>query len=87
MAQTNSMTPDQLRRWRYYVEALIERAIEILDTIDGDPDLEDGEDGEPSLASPSGGENQMIWCAGADDDREWADGNRPRHMPRASARG
>ncbi len=43
------MTPAQYRRWRFYAEALIEQAIEILDTIDGYADLEDGGDGEPSL--------------------------------------
>ncbi len=65
------MTPAQYRRWRFYAESLIEQAITILDTIDGDPDLEDGGDGEPSLASPIGGESQIIWAAGADDDRDW----------------
>ena len=65
------MTPAQYRRWRFYAEALIEQAIEILDAIDGDADLEDGGEGEPSLASPIGGESQIIWCAGADDDRDW----------------
>ncbi len=64
------MTPAQVRRWRFYAESLIEQAIEILDAIDGDADLEDGGDGEPSLASPAGGESQIIWCAGSDDDRE-----------------
>ncbi len=53
-----------------HAEARIEQAITILDTIDGDADLEDGGDGEPSLASPSGGESQIIWCAGRDDDWE-----------------
>ena len=53
-----------------YAESLIEQAIEILDTIDGDADLEDGGDGEPSLACPVGGDSQIIWCAGRDDDQE-----------------
>jgi hypothetical protein len=44
--------------------------IEILDTIDGDADLEDGGNGEPSLASPVGGGSQICWSAGSDDDRE-----------------
>ncbi len=65
------MTPAQYRRWRFYAESLIEQAISILDTLDGDADLEDGGEGEPSLASPIGGESQIIWCAGADDDRDW----------------
>ena len=71
MALSEPMTPAQIRRWRFYAEALIEQAIEILDAIDGDADLEDGGDGEPSLASPVGGKSQIIWCAGADDDRDW----------------
>ena len=35
---------------RAYLEAWIERAIVLLDDIDGDPDLEDGADAEPYLA-------------------------------------
>jgi hypothetical protein len=66
------MTPAELRRWRFYAESLIEQAITILDTIDGDADLEDERDEEPSLASPVGGENQICWCSGSDDDREQA---------------
>ena len=64
------MSPAQYRRWRFFAESLIEQAITILDTIDGDADMEDGGDGEPSLASPAGGDSQICWCAGADDDRE-----------------
>ncbi len=64
------MTPAELRRWRFYAESLIEQAISILDTLDGDADLEDGGDGEPSLASPVGGESQLSWSAGSDDDGE-----------------
>ena len=64
------MTRSEYRRWRFYAESLIEHAITILDTLDGDADLEDGGDGEPSLASPAGGESQIIWCTGSDDDRE-----------------
>jgi hypothetical protein len=64
------MTPAQVWRWRFYAESLIEQAIEILDAIDGDADLEDGGEGEPFLASPIGGESQMCWSAGCDDDRE-----------------
>jgi hypothetical protein len=65
------MTPAEVRRWRFYAEALIEQAISILDAIDGDADLEDGADDEPSLGSPVGGESQLCWNAGSDDDREW----------------
>ncbi len=70
MARSDLMTPAELRRWRFYAESLIEQAISILDTLDGDADLEDGGDGEPSLASPAGGESQLCWSAGGDDDRE-----------------
>lgn len=50
------------RRWRFYAESLIDQAMTILDSLDGD--------GEPSLACPAGGESQIMWSAGADDDRE-----------------
>jgi hypothetical protein len=66
------MTPAEFRRWRFYAESLIEQAIEILDVIDEDADLEDGGEGGFSLASPVGGASQIIWCAGCDDDREQA---------------
>ncbi len=66
------MTHAEYRRWRFYAESLIEQAISILDTLDGDADIEDGGDGEPSLASPVGGESQLCWSAGSDDDREQA---------------
>ena len=36
---------------RSALEALIEELIALLDSIDGDPDLEDNADGEPSLGS------------------------------------
>jgi hypothetical protein len=65
------MTPAEVRRWRFYAESLIEQAIDILNEIDGDADLEDVGDREPSLASPVGGQSQVIWCVGADDDRDW----------------
>jgi hypothetical protein len=64
------MTPAEYRRWRFYAEALIQQAIDILDQLDGCEDLEDGGDAEPSLASPVGGDNQLCWSAGSDDDRE-----------------
>jgi hypothetical protein len=64
------MTREQYFRWRFYAESLIEQAITILDTLDGEADLEDGADTEPSLASPTGGDSQICWCSGCDDDRE-----------------
>ncbi len=67
-----TLTPAALAQWRAFAESLIEQAITILDTIDGDADLEDGGDGEPSLASPIGGESQLCWSSGCDDDREEA---------------
>jgi hypothetical protein len=67
------MTPAHYRRWRFYAESLIEQAITILDTLDGDADLEDGGEDEPSLASPIGGQSETCWCAGCDDDRETPD--------------
>ena len=44
MPLPREMTPAAVRKWRAYAEDLIERAITILDELDGDPDL------EPSLA-------------------------------------
>ncbi len=64
------MTRAEYRRWRASVEHVIQQAIDLLDQLDGDPDLEDGADDEPSLASPVGGDSQICWSAGADDDRE-----------------
>jgi hypothetical protein len=65
------MTLAEYRRWRFYVEHLIQPAIDILDDIDGDADLEDGGDDEPSLGAPIGGDSQLCWSAGSDDDRDW----------------
>ena len=64
------MTPAQYRKWRFYAESLIQQAIDILDALDGNTDLEEGGDLEPSLGSPVGGESQLCWFAGCDDDRE-----------------
>jgi hypothetical protein len=69
MARSDQMSPAQQRNWRFYAD-LIQQAIDILDEIDGDPDMEDGVDEEPSLASPIGGESQLCWSAGSGDDRE-----------------
>ncbi|MBQ0820966.1 hypothetical protein KBI52_12190 [Microvirga sp. HBU67558] len=41
------MTSTQYRKWRFYAESLIQQAIDILDAIDGDVDLEDNGDTEP----------------------------------------
>lgn len=76
-------------RYRPEIEAMIERLIDILDVIDGDPDL------EPSLAFPEcqprdlmpGGFNrgflldcnssQLGWDHGRSDDREDDAGDNP----------
>ena len=47
---TKQMTPEAIAKWRFCAESLIERAITILEEIDGDVDLEDGGDHEPYLA-------------------------------------
>ncbi len=73
------MTPAQIREWRFYAEALIEQAIEILDTIDGDADLEDvvdtdledGADDEPSLGWTEDGltgANYSVWNVDCEHD-------------------
>jgi hypothetical protein len=64
------MDPAQYRRWRFLAESLIEQAIDILNELDADADLEDGADDEPTLGSASGGDSQLCWSAGCDDDRE-----------------
>jgi hypothetical protein len=70
MARSTPVTPAEYRKWRFYAEALIQQAIDILDELDGCEDLEDSGDAEPSLACPVGGDNQICWSAGCDDDRE-----------------
>jgi hypothetical protein len=64
------MTRTEYRKWRFDAESPIEQAIDLLNAIDGDADLEDGGDYEPSLGSPTGGDSQIVWSAGCDDDRE-----------------
>lgn len=62
------------QRLRRKLERVIDKLIDALDTLDGDPDLEDGADDEPSLsaavprADRSG--SQDAWIQGPDDDRE-----------------
>lgn len=58
----------------------IDRCLVILDSLDGDPDLEDGADAEPALGSIGGtaasrGCNQLLWSRGCTDDREEGDDN------------
>ena len=48
-----------------------DRIIAVLDRMDGDPDLEDGEDAEPSLAAPENAAgSQVVYMRGNDQDRE-----------------
>ena len=48
-----------------------ERLIAILDTWDGDADLEPDVDAEPSLAAPENAHgSQVAWMRGGDEDRE-----------------
>lgn len=56
--------------FRARLEEAVERLLVILDTLDGDPDFEDGADAEPSLGAPEGHDNQLVWLRGTDSDRE-----------------
>ena len=48
-----------------------QQVIDLLDRMDGDPDLEDGADAEPSLAAPENATgSQVTWLRGNDQDRE-----------------
>jgi hypothetical protein len=84
MARSDPMSPAHQRNWRFYAEALIQQAIDVLDEIDGDSDLEDGGDAEPSLASPVGGDCQIIWCVGSDDDRESLEQQSSQESPKSA---
>lgn len=54
---------------RLSISASIERLIDMLDAMDGDPDLEDGADEEPWLGWPIGGQ-RVANVVYSDDDRE-----------------
>lgn len=68
------------RKRRREVEAHIESLIDLLDTMDGDPDFEDGGDLEPDLGAAErhpgifwgidGGHTQERWADGINDGRE-----------------
>lgn len=59
-----------LQHRRAELEARIQEMIELLDVIDGDPDLEDGADDEPSL----GGTARMCGTEIVDDiEQDFAD--------------
>ncbi len=47
-----------------------DRLLAILDSIGGDPDLEDGGDAEPSLGAPEGHDRQAPWFRGTTRDLE-----------------
>lgn len=56
---------------RSQIEEAVERLLIILDTLDGDPDFEDGADAEPWLAAPENHHaSQIGWMRGSDSDRE-----------------
>lgn len=61
-------------QFRAQVCRLIDRLINVLDDIDGDPDLEPAGDDEPSLSAAvpilSWHGSQDDWIQGPDDDRE-----------------
>ncbi len=61
-------------QFRAQVCRLIDRLINVLDDIDGDPDLEPAGDDEPSLSAAvpilSWHGSQDAWLQGPDDDRE-----------------
>lgn len=61
-------------RLHHRLSLLVERLIDVLDDLGGDPDLEDGGDDEPSLSAaipgPSWVSSQDAWIQGPDDDRE-----------------
>ena len=62
---------------RPVIEAEIERLIGLLDTLDPDPDLEDGGDGEPILGAPEhqAGSWRGLSLVAYQDDREADDGD------------
>lgn len=55
---------------RRKLEALAETAIELLDRLDGDADLEDGDDAEPPLGWPESHAPTQP-CQGEDRPRLW----------------
>lgn len=57
---------EQLRQLRAKIAATAQSLIDILDWIDGDPDLEDGGDYEPSLGALNDNQsrNQTHWFGG-----------------------
>jgi hypothetical protein len=68
---------------RATLEQAAERILDILDAMDGDPDLEDGADDEPSLGAPEGDGSQIGWMRGGDRDLELED-RRPAPLPLTS---
>lgn len=59
----------RLREIRKDIESSLERMLVILDQLDGDPDLEEGDD-EPMLGWPANGGGQLSSSFGGTDDRE-----------------
>jgi len=66
---------EQLRQMRAKIAKAAQRLIDLLDQIDGDPDMEDGGDPEPSLGWTSGIDQRLLnvgWGSdlGVTDDLE-----------------
>lgn len=66
---TSALTP-AAAHLRATLELAAERIIAILDTMNGNPDIEDGADDEPSLGAPEGDSSQIGWMRGGDRDLE-----------------
>lgn len=64
------------QRLQQRLSGLIERLIDVMDSLDVDPDLEDGADDEPSLSASvprsDWSASQVHWIQGAQDEREEA---------------
>lgn len=76
------MTRRQKLALRQRLEAAIAQALDVLDALDGDPDLEDGADDEPVLSVPEVGggyswraRGQPVFVPRLDDAKRWAEGN------------
>src|SRR3954452_11719966 len=84
MAEHAYTTPEheaewqRLRELRRQAEAALEQMLDILNRIDGDPDLEDGGDAEPTMGAPEGlaGQSRDEWGRGTPNDEcEHEDGD------------
>ena len=70
-AEPEAPDPQTRADVRAILEEIGERVIALLDTWDGDADLEPDADAEPSLAAPENHHGTQVgWCRGNDGDRE-----------------